>query len=193
MPLYQTLQLSWGFATSLKPTDYLAVIAYDLKPEILCDFTNDKNKIQEGLHRMTIPAWREANMFAAVTDTADRMSGIEGRKAILLITSGIDTFSRLTYDQTRKSLQQSGVPVYAISLMGMQRAMSPRGDNITFLQADNELRTFAKETGGQTLPSPYYITDDVQYYPPGSEFKLAKEAAAMKAYSQDQAQQATKH
>jgi hypothetical protein len=49
------------------------------------------------------------------------------------------------------------------------------------------------ETGGQTLPSPYYMTDDVQYYPPGSEFKLAKEAAAMKAYSQDQAQQAAKH
>ena len=49
------------------------------------------------------------------------------------------------------------------------------------------------ETGGQTLPSPYYMTDDVQYYPPGSEFKLTKEAAAMKAYSQDQAQQAAKH
>jgi len=148
---YQTLQLSWGFALSLKPTDYLAVIAYDIKPEILCDFTSDKNKVQEALHRMSIPAWHEANLFDAVTDTADRMSGIEGRKAILVITSGIDTLSRLTYDQTRKSLQQSGVPIYAISLMGMQRAMSAQGDNIAYLQADNELRTFAKETGGQTF------------------------------------------
>ena len=49
------------------------------------------------------------------------------------------------------------------------------------------------EVGGQTLPSPYYMHDDVQYYPPGSQFKLAKEAAAMKAYSEDQAQQAAKH
>jgi hypothetical protein len=48
------------------------------------------------------------------------------------------------------------------------------------------------ETGGQTLPSPYYMQDDVQYHPPGSEFKLAKEAAAMKAYSQDQSQQAAR-
>jgi hypothetical protein len=47
------------------------------------------------------------------------------------------------------------------------------------------------ETGGQTLPSPYYMYDDVQYFPPGPEFKLAREAAAMKAYNQDQAQQAT--
>jgi hypothetical protein len=32
---------------------------------------------------------------------------------------------------------------------------------------------------GQTLPSPYYLTDDVQYYAPGPGFKLAREAAAM--------------
>lgn len=144
---FQTLELAWGFASTLKPEDYIAVIAYDLKPEILCDFTTNRSQVQEALHRMNIPAWREANMFDAVTDTADRMSGIEGRKAILLITSGIDTFSKITYDQTRKSLQQSGVPVYSISLMGMQRAMM--GDSITMLQADNELKTFAKETGGQ--------------------------------------------
>ena len=46
------------------------------------------------------------------------------------------------------------------------------------------------ETGSQTLPSPYYLNDDVQYHPSGSEFKLSKEAAAMKAYNQDQARQA---
>ena len=48
------------------------------------------------------------------------------------------------------------------------------------------------ENGGQTLPSPYYMKDDVQYFPPGPEFKLAREAAAMKAYNQDQTQQATR-
>ncbi|MHB1038322.1 MAG: hypothetical protein ACYC35_13695 [Pirellulales bacterium] len=40
------------------------------------------------------------------------------------------------------------------------------------------------DVGGQTLPSPYYLTDDIQYFPPGAEFKLAKEAAAMKASAQ---------
>jgi len=43
------------------------------------------------------------------------------------------------------------------------------------------------DVGGQTLPSPYYMHDDVQYFPPSAEFKLSKEAAAQKAYSQDQA------
>lgn len=46
------------------------------------------------------------------------------------------------------------------------------------------------EQGGQSLPSPYYMSDDVQYFPPGPEFKLAREAATMKQFNQDQAQQA---
>ena len=108
--------------------------------------------IREGLDRLKIAAFSEANMFDAVTDTADRMSEIEGRKAILLITSGIDTFSKITYDQTRKKLQEAGVPVYSIGLMQMQREMADQymsgAQRMDFLQADNELRTFAKETGG---------------------------------------------
>jgi len=42
------------------------------------------------------------------------------------------------------------------------------------------------DVGGQTLPSPYYMSDDVQYYPHGAEFKLSKEAAALKAAAQEQ-------
>ncbi|MBP90578.1 MAG: hypothetical protein CMJ64_28355 [Planctomycetaceae bacterium] len=38
---------------------------------------------------------------------------------------------------------------------------------------------------GQTLPSPWYLQDDVQYFAPGPEFKLSREAAAMKAYKAD--------
>ena len=34
---------------------------------------------------------------------------------------------------------------------------------------------------GKTLPSPYYLSDDLQYFAPGQEFKLANEAAAMRA------------
>ena len=43
------------------------------------------------------------------------------------------------------------------------------------------------DVGGQTLPSPYYITDDVQYFPAGPEFQLTREAEAMKIYAEDQA------
>ena len=42
------------------------------------------------------------------------------------------------------------------------------------------------EIAGQTLPSAYYLDDDVQYYAPGPEFKLAREAAALKEQSANQ-------
>ncbi len=154
---YQTLQAAFGFIQTLKPQDYLAVVAYDMKPEILSDFSTDRSKAQEAMQRLTIPGFSESNLFDAVTDTADRMSGIEGRKAIVLLSSGIDTFSKITYDQCRKSLQQSGVPIYAIGLMQTIRelydayGMMGSIQRMDFLQADNEMRTFAKETGGQAF------------------------------------------
>lgn len=41
--------------------------------------------------------------------------------------------------------------------------------------------------GGQTLPSAYYLRDDIQYFPPGPEFKLSKQVAAIEEYKADQA------
>jgi VWFA-related protein len=153
MNWFQTLQLAWGFASTLKPQDYIAIVAYDMRPEILTDFTTDRTKTQEALQRLTIPAFSEANLYDAVTDTADRMTELEGRKAILLLSTGIDTFSKITYDQARKRLQEAGVPVYVVSLMQAQREMNDAYmgpiTRMDFLQADNAMRTFARETGGQ--------------------------------------------
>lgn len=151
---YQTLSASFGFIQSLKPDDYVAVVAYDIRPEILTDFTTDRAKVQDAMQRLNIPAFSEANLYDALTDTADRMSGIDGRKAIVLISSGIDTFSKLNYGEARKKLQQAGVPVYPIGLMQALRIMAESYGalgpiaNLDFLQADNALRTFASETGG---------------------------------------------
>ncbi|MCU1328787.1 MAG: hypothetical protein JWN34_4157 [Bryobacterales bacterium] len=150
---YETLQAAYGFTQTLRPDDYMAVIAYDLRSEILTDFTNDKNKIGEALQRLRIPGFSESNLFDAMTDTADRMSKIEGRRAVVVITSGIDTFSKITYDKTRKLLQEAGVPVYTVGILQLVRTMAEaRGANmIDFLQGDNQLRTFAKETGGMAF------------------------------------------
>ncbi len=43
------------------------------------------------------------------------------------------------------------------------------------------------DVAGQTLPSPWYQKDDIQYFPPGPEFKLTREAAAQAAFKRDQA------
>jgi VWFA-related protein len=159
---YQTLTAAYGFAETLKPEDYVAVIAYDMRPEILSDFSNDRRKTYEALQRLRIAGFSEANLFDALADAEERMKDIEGRKAILLISSGIDTFSKLTLDKTRKILQNDAVPIYAIGLLQTAREMADaRGGlgpiaRLDFLQADNQMKTFAKETGGMAFFPRFY-------------------------------------
>jgi VWFA-related protein len=152
---YETLTASYGFIQTLKADDYVAIVAYDLRPEILTDFTTDRGKIQEAMQRLRIPGFSESNMYDALVDTAQRMSNIEGRKAILLVGTGRDTFSKLTFDKARKGIQEAGVPIYAISLLQAFRAVydayMPDTMRMDFLQADNQLNTFSRETGGQAF------------------------------------------
>jgi Ca-activated chloride channel family protein len=152
---YETLTASYGFVQTLKPEDYVAVVAFDMRPEILSDFTNDRMKTQEAMQRLRIPGFSESNMFDAVVDTVERMSNIEGRKAILLIGTGRDTFSKLTFDKARKAIQEGGVPIYTISILQAFRIVADQYmgpmQRMDFLQADNEMNTFAKETGGQAF------------------------------------------
>jgi Ca-activated chloride channel family protein len=152
---YQTLQAAYGFVSTLKQQDYIAVIAYDMHDTILSDFSQDRTKTQEALGRLRIPGFSESNLYDALVDTEERMKDIEGRKAIVLISSGVDTFSKLTFDKARKAIQEDGVPIYAIGLMQALRIIADGrmsgAQDLTFLQADNQMKTFAKETGGMSF------------------------------------------
>ena len=150
----ETLTATYGFVQTLRPEDMVAVVAFDLRPEILSDFTNNRQETYEALARLRVPGFSESNLYDALTEVADRMSEIEGRKAILYIGSGMDTFSKITFDQCRRKLQTAGVPIYALgTLQALREWYDARGwlgpiARLDFLQADNQLRTFARETGG---------------------------------------------
>jgi hypothetical protein len=96
------------------------------------------------------------------------MVAVQGtrRRAILLIASGLDTFSKINQGEARKIVQNAGVPIYIIGtgnlfLKKYDHLLDPgRGSNIlgipldrmSFLQANNILGTFAKDTGGAFYP-----------------------------------------
>ncbi len=159
---YQTLAASYGFLETLRKEDWVAVVAYDLRPEVLSDFSQDKRKAYEAMQRLRIAAFSESNLYDALSDTIDRMKDIEGRKAIVLISSGIDTFSKLTFDKIRQIVQTGGTAIYAVGLMQALRewydARGAMGSiaRMDFLQADNQMRTFAKESGGVSFFPRFY-------------------------------------
>jgi Ca-activated chloride channel family protein len=174
----------------IQPQDYVSVIAYDMRPTPLTDFTNDPNRIQQVIRLLLMnqPAFSESNLFDALKLTliggrgdsvvlenskerTQEYSGMvavpaDRRRAVLLVASGLDTFSKITMDQTRKIVQNAGIPIYVIGTGQMfvklyGDSMNPgqgsniRGipiDRMSFLQADNTMKTFAKESGGAFYP-----------------------------------------
>src|ERR1700719_2757573 len=103
--MMDALNASYSFANSLKKNDWVAVISYDMKPHILADFTQDKQEVYGALNQLRIPGFAETNLFDALYDTLDRVDQIEGRKYIILVTTGVDTFSKLNLDQITKKIK----------------------------------------------------------------------------------------
>lgn len=161
---YDAVGASYVFAQTLKKEDWIALISFDIKERILADFTQDKRGIFEGIRSLQIPMSRETNLFDALYDTVDRLETVDGRKYIILIASGKDTFSKHTLDQTLKKIQNSkDIAIYAVSTgvalrnwAESHQMMRYLCDPITtfscsteYAQADNQMKSFAKMTGGR--------------------------------------------
>jgi VWFA-related protein len=150
-------EASASFFRSLQPDDYVAVETYDIRSHILTDFTNNKDTIRQALQSLIIPAFSDTNEFDALYDTLDRLTRIDGRKYVILISSGRDTFSHITLDQMLAKIKATpNVTIFTVSTGAFARVMSEgrnqrNGTNIDFLQADNEMRTFASMTGGMNF------------------------------------------
>jgi len=155
--MYDALNSSYVFASNLQPQDWVAVVQFDIKPHILVDFTQDKQAIFGALNTLRIPTFRETDIFDAMYDTLDRLDRIPGHKELVVVASGRDTFSKLTLDQVLKKIKATpDVTIYTIStgeaFLEMAEASNPNSTmwQMDYLQAKNQLATFAKMTGGRS-------------------------------------------
>ncbi|MEO6817129.1 MAG: VWA domain-containing protein [Edaphobacter sp.] len=147
---------SYSFFRTLHPDDYVAVVTYDLHTHILTDFTNNKDVIAQALQSLTIPGFSDTDMFDALYETLDRLTRIEGRKYVILIGSGRDTFSKLTLDKILAKVKATpNVTIFTIGtgallneLRGGRGGMSGGMADLNYLQAQNQMKTFAAMTGG---------------------------------------------
>ncbi|MGH9433468.1 MAG: VWA domain-containing protein [Terriglobia bacterium] len=146
--LYQSLRESYDFLNYMKPSDWVAVVTFDLKPTILTDFTHDRQQVMAALNELRFPGFSEICLYDALAFTINRMQDIQGRKAIIAICTGYDTFSKLTYDKMLKISKTSNTPIYAVSTLEWT-AVRMGGENINYWQARNGLNYITKYSGGQ--------------------------------------------
>lgn len=161
--LVLALRYSYDFLNVIHPKDWVAIVSFDLRTQILTDFTQDRSEARAGLDQLRMPGFSESNLYDSLAFVIDRMKEIHGRKAIVAVVTGYDTFSKLTYDQALKIVKASDTPIYPVSILEFMNVRNPRGDNINSLQAENALKTMASYSGGeayfprfeQELPSDY--------------------------------------
>jgi VWFA-related protein len=154
--IYDMRNAALAFANQLRPNDYVAMMTFDMRTQIVSDFTQDKSQLHEAIDSLRIPGFSERNLFDALYEAEDRLSRIEGRKYIILIASGRDTFSKITLDKIMQKVKATpDVTIFAVSTGGALRAITEgRGGfgaqmrDMDYLQADNEMQTLAKLTGG---------------------------------------------
>jgi VWFA-related protein len=150
---------SYVFFRSLRPDDYIAVVTFDLRTHILTDFTNNKETVGQALSSLVIPGFSDTNTFDALYETLDRTSRIEGRKYIILIGTGRDTFSKITLDKILAKIKATpnvtiftiGTGAFVNEMSGGRGGMNSGIRDLNYLQAQNQLKTFASMTGGMSF------------------------------------------
>jgi len=149
---YQAKYWADAFFPNLQPKDWVALVTFDMRSRVEADFTQNKDEVRSALYHLYFPGFSESNVFDAILDTVDRLKDVKGKKSILLLATGIDTFSKHTLDQTIKQLRQTDVTIFAVGLdkpyTNFLESHGSQGSHLSFLQGENQLKTFAQMTGG---------------------------------------------
>jgi hypothetical protein len=105
----------------LDSQDRLGVFAYDDSVHSVVDFDTPQDQWKLALGRLSKPRFSEANFYDATLTVLDRLAGISGRKALVIVSTGIDTFSRTPFAQVLARAEQTKIPVYVLNLGELAR------------------------------------------------------------------------
>lgn len=160
--LWDNLEAAYQFTYHLKKDDWVALVGYDIKPHLEVDFTHDGRSIIEALRHMQwgVGRFSEVNMFDALIDTLDRLKGVEGKKSIIVIGTGLNTFAKHTWDDAEKRARDAGVTIFCIGTQWGPQLRNERLEtygyntsisrmNLNMAQA--QMRALAEETGGRAF------------------------------------------
>ena len=130
---------SWMYADQVKP---------------LAGFAEGRTTLEEILVGLKPPDVSETNLYDALTAMPGLLHPPGGRPAIVVISSGIDTFSKATYQDAVAAAGRSRAPIYAISLAGpMKIAAEFQGSSaarhLDWEGAEHKLQEICRASGGR--------------------------------------------
>lgn len=150
------------FISDIGTRDRVAIWTYGNHLRQLADFSQSHLALQGTIIDLQPPPSSELNFYDALDETLAKLHELRGHAALLVVSSGRDTFSRMTFRQLLQDARSSGTPIYVIDLgVDLQRyiedAAAPNPYASLNLPRDEaRLKQLALASGGQ-----YYAPEDM--------------------------------
>ena len=148
------------FIRELGTDDSVTVWKYGDKVEKLGDSTQGRDMLDTGVLTLDTPGASEANLYDALLYVVQTMQPKPGRKAIVLISDGIDSYSKASYENVVAAVEKSNIPIYVISMtkIASQYLEAHQGEGplvrIDWNKMENNLEEIARASGGRVyLPT----------------------------------------
>jgi hypothetical protein len=134
----------------------------------VADFSQGHETLDRVFFTLKAPEVSEANVFDAVIAGLERMCPVAGRKAILLISSGVDTFSKAFLDDVFKACARSATPVYVVKVASslpcairVRLVNSKTGGPLQMIERGVSRETSIAELPGLPFPATVWISQVV--------------------------------
>ncbi len=154
----QHLAAANALLEGLASDDEVALASYDESPRAILPLTADKAALARALQDLHyILGMGELNLFGAISTALDWLAPVPGKKALVLLSTGLDSGPPGRWNELQTKLRASEVTVFPVALGGELRAAKPKkkaqplagGDDLSFAQADRVLEQLAEITGGR--------------------------------------------
>ncbi len=142
-----------GFLEQAPPDNWYALATFSKGLHVDMDFTKVLGRIEDAYSTLGQPVWQEIDTYDAVYQMLDTMGRLPGRRVLIFIGSGVDTFSAHTLQEVLDKAEAENVTIYGVAagtlLRGMYSAELTSSAEMTLVQARSFLQALAKESGGQ--------------------------------------------
>lgn len=126
---YATIRFAQHFA----PEDRFSIIAFSDRTETLLPWTNNLKDLRKALRKLE-RGYRTALYDAIHLTARDRLSKVDGKRVIILLTDGLDNESRTTYQTVMDELAELDIVLYIVSRTRIVRPRIESSERVEFLE-----------------------------------------------------------
>jgi VWFA-related protein len=141
-----------GFLKHAPEGHWYALATFSHELEIHTDFTKQIGEITAAYSQLGWPTWNEIDTYDAVYDMLDKMSRLPGRRILVVVGCGLDTFSEHSLDQVKQKAESENVTIFAAGLGSLFRgSYNPylgSSARMSLMQAQAFLQLLAQKSGG---------------------------------------------